>query len=166
MGKTGNSAIEIIHPNATYIKTKNSYPAGTAVASGNYFSLLSKVIMDGEVKSASEVLTNSGGSISFLNGGEHEYYLYRSAGWATDNGYAYFYQSNAKYIEIFRPNRNCTNAMQGDMRTLDVMMLLGNNVRFSNVAAYPKSIYVTRGSTAYSSLGANIIETDYNIIED
>lgn len=163
MGKVGILTVDVFHPDATYIKTKASTPDNTTIVIGNYFQSISKIIMDGVVI---EDIASVFNGKTVVNGGAHEYYIYRSPGWVTTNGYVSFRNHfGAEYIDTFRCNRGCTNSIQGNIYCIGKLMLLDDNAKPVSPTV-PTKLFVPQGSTAYSSLGFNIIEVNYNIIED
>lgn len=170
MGGNGIPSIDIIHPDALYVKTRSNFAANSWLCHGYppIYNTMTMFIVDGVEYSASEkddYFVLDGQGIKIKLSGEHEYYIYASA----YNGYSYYWSSS--YIDTVRYPRGlpANFEVQGSPN-VNTMIFVNTKPKIKSGVTFSVNtvLYVPEGSTdRYAGVNnAEIIEAKYNFIED
>lgn len=170
MGGKKTPVIDVIHPDAFYVKTRSNFAANSWLYYGHpqIYNTMTMFIVDGVEHSASDkddYFTLDGQGIKIKLSGEHEYYIYASE----YHGYSYYWGSS--YIDTVRYPRGLpvNFEVQGSPK-INTMIFVNTNPKIKSGVTFSENtvLYVPEGSTdRYAGFNnTEIVEVKYNIIED
>lgn len=169
MGGKKIPVIDIIHPDALYVKTKSNFVANSWLYVGqhNLYDLMTRFIVDGVEHFANDkddyfTLDNRGVRLKLA--GEHEYYIYCS----NFDGFNYYFNGPFDTIRYSRTT-NINVEIQGSPN-VNTMIFVNTNPKIKSGVTFSGNtvLYVPEGSTdRYAGFNnTEIIEVKYNFIED
>lgn len=171
MGGKSYPVVDIIHPNAWYIKTTASAKSGTSgtmlYQNGLNLARIKKVIVDGvEYNDPSEILIRYGVNTYSKLDGAHEYYIYPTYQTADNTIFCFSPQAIAEFR--FCRGYNCKCLYAYSKMSYPVMILDDNKPRFRlDNGKQLKNLYIPVGmGDYYQSIADELIEVKYNFIDD